>query len=146
MKETLRAQDGDALAAIQELLLGVQESFSAGGLDQVQICATARWTRYLTDGLGVSEAAIESLQVEPLLFETGGEARGARAERGLQVEDGRWARANQTRKTKTRKPNGGKPKRANQTRGPNARAERGPRAKHAGQTRRPNTQAREHAG
>ncbi|CAB3727761.1 hypothetical protein R8871_05437 [Paraburkholderia graminis C4D1M] len=61
MKETLRAQDGDALAAIQEPLLGVQESFLQAGFDQVQT-SYGTMTRYLTDGLGVSEAAIESLR------------------------------------------------------------------------------------
>jgi len=61
LKETLRAQDGDALAAIQEPLLGVQESFLQAGFDQVQT-SYGTMTRYLTDGLGVSEAAIESLR------------------------------------------------------------------------------------
>ena len=61
LKETLRAQDGDALAAIQEPLLGVQESFLQAGFDQVQ-ASYGTMTRYLTDGLGVSEAAIESLR------------------------------------------------------------------------------------
>ncbi|WP_027800400.1 tyrosine-protein phosphatase [Paraburkholderia dilworthii] len=60
-KETLRAQDGDALAAIQEPLLGVQESFLQAGFDQVQ-ASYGTMTRYLTEGLGVSESAIESLR------------------------------------------------------------------------------------
>lgn len=60
-KETLRAQDGDALAAIQEPLLGVQESYLQAGFDQVQ-ASYGTMTRYLTEGLGVSESAIESLR------------------------------------------------------------------------------------
>ncbi|CAB3689013.1 tyrosine-protein phosphatase [Paraburkholderia rhynchosiae] len=60
-RETLRAQDGDALAAIQEPLLGVQESFLQAGFDQVQ-ASYGTMTRYLTQGLGVSESTIDSLR------------------------------------------------------------------------------------
>jgi protein-tyrosine phosphatase len=59
--ETLRAQDGDAVAAIQQPLLGVQESFLQAGFDQVQV-SYGTMTRYLTQGLGVSESAIDTLR------------------------------------------------------------------------------------
>ncbi|WP_374717006.1 tyrosine-protein phosphatase [Paraburkholderia phenoliruptrix] len=61
LRETLRAQDGDALASIQEPLLGVQESFLQAGFDQVQ-ASYGTMTRYLTEGLGVSDSIIESLR------------------------------------------------------------------------------------
>ncbi|MEC5409005.1 tyrosine-protein phosphatase [Paraburkholderia sp. MPAMCS5] len=60
-KATLRAQDGDALAAIQEPMLGVQEGFLQAGFDQVQ-ASYGTMTRYLTQGLGVSESTIDSLR------------------------------------------------------------------------------------
>jgi len=74
MKETLRAQDGDALAAIHEPLLGVRESFLQAGFDQVQ-ASYGTMTRYLTDGLGVSDSTIESLRsrlVVPATERSGG--------------------------------------------------------------------------
>jgi protein-tyrosine phosphatase len=59
--ETLRTQDGDALAAIQQPLLGVQESFLQAGFNQVQ-ATYGTMAHYLTQGLGLSDSAIANLR------------------------------------------------------------------------------------
>jgi protein-tyrosine phosphatase len=58
--ETLRAQNGDAAATIESPLFNVQESYLQAGFDQVQT-SYGTMTSYLTQGLGVSQATIDTL-------------------------------------------------------------------------------------
>ena len=58
---TLRAQDGDAVATVETPLLNVQESYLQAGFDQVQ-ASYGTMTRYLTEGLGVTQSTIDMLR------------------------------------------------------------------------------------
>ena len=57
---TLRAQDGDAVATIESPLFSVQENYLQAGFDQVQ-ASYGTMTNYLTQGLGMSQATIDTL-------------------------------------------------------------------------------------
>ncbi|QQC63300.1 tyrosine-protein phosphatase [Paraburkholderia ginsengisoli] len=59
--DTLRAQDGEAVAAIQLPLLEVQESYLQAGFDQVQ-SSYGTMANYLTRGLGMSQTTIDTLR------------------------------------------------------------------------------------
>ncbi|MFM0044720.1 tyrosine-protein phosphatase [Paraburkholderia sediminicola] len=59
--ETLRAQDGDAVATIESPLLNVQENYLQAGFDQVQT-SYGTMASYLTQGLGMSQATIDALR------------------------------------------------------------------------------------
>ncbi|CAB3806906.1 protein-tyrosine-phosphatase [Paraburkholderia caffeinilytica] len=58
---TLRAQNGDAAAANESPLFSVQESYLQAGFDQVQ-ASYGTMASYLTQGLGVSQATIDTLR------------------------------------------------------------------------------------
>jgi protein-tyrosine phosphatase len=58
--DTLRAQDGDAVAAVEAPLLSVQENYLQAGFDQVQ-ASYGTMPSYLTQGLGISQATIDTL-------------------------------------------------------------------------------------
>ncbi|MFP3569258.1 tyrosine-protein phosphatase [Paraburkholderia sp. SIMBA_030] len=58
--DTLRSQNGDAVAAIEAPLFSVQESYLLAGFDQVQ-ASYGTMASYLTQGLGVSQATIDTL-------------------------------------------------------------------------------------
>ncbi|WP_454872741.1 tyrosine-protein phosphatase [Paraburkholderia xenovorans] len=58
--ETLRTQDGDAAASVEAPLLSVQENYLQAGFDQVQ-ASYGTMVSYLTQGLGVSQATIDTL-------------------------------------------------------------------------------------
>jgi protein-tyrosine phosphatase len=58
---TLRAQDGDASATIEAPVLGVEESYLQAGFDQVQ-ASYGTMASYLTQGLGMSQATIDTLR------------------------------------------------------------------------------------
>nr|WP_259461424.1 tyrosine-protein phosphatase [Paraburkholderia fungorum] len=57
---TLRAQNGDAVAATESPLLNVQENYLQAGFDQVQ-ASYGTMASYLTQGLGLSQATIDML-------------------------------------------------------------------------------------
>ncbi|MFM0503664.1 tyrosine-protein phosphatase [Paraburkholderia caffeinilytica] len=57
---TLRAQEGDAVATIESPLFSVQENYLQAGFDQVQ-ASYGTMASYLTQGLGVSQATIDTL-------------------------------------------------------------------------------------
>ncbi|WGS49588.1 tyrosine-protein phosphatase [Paraburkholderia sp. D15] len=59
--ETLRAQDGDAVATVDTPLLNVQESYLQAGFEQVQ-ASYGTMTAYLTQGLGLTQATIDLLR------------------------------------------------------------------------------------
>ncbi|MGF6774523.1 protein-tyrosine phosphatase [Paraburkholderia sp. GAS199] len=59
--DTLRAQDGDAIATTQAPLLGVQESYLQAGFDQVQ-SSYGTMENYLTKGLGLAQETIDTLR------------------------------------------------------------------------------------
>ncbi|MFM0733566.1 tyrosine-protein phosphatase [Paraburkholderia sediminicola] len=59
--ETLRAQDGDAVATIESPLFNVQENYLQAGFDQVQ-ASYGTMASYLTEGLGMSQATIDALR------------------------------------------------------------------------------------
>jgi protein-tyrosine phosphatase len=58
---TLSAQDGAALATVQAPSLDVQESYLQAGFDQVQ-ASYGTMASYLTQGLGMSQATIDTLR------------------------------------------------------------------------------------
>lgn len=58
--ETLRAQDGDAVATVETPFLNVQESYLQAGFDQVQ-ANYGTMTNYLTQGLGLAQSTIDML-------------------------------------------------------------------------------------
>lgn len=59
--DNLRAQDGEAIAAVEMPLLNVQESYLQAGFDQVQ-ASYGTMTSYLTQGLGLSQSTIDMLR------------------------------------------------------------------------------------
>ncbi|HYS64075.1 MAG TPA: tyrosine-protein phosphatase [Paraburkholderia sp.] len=59
--DTLRTQDGDAVATIEAPLFNVQESYLQAGFDQVQ-ASYGTMASYLTQGLDVSQATIDTLR------------------------------------------------------------------------------------
>ena len=75
--ETLRAQDGDAVADDPEVpLLDVQENYLQAGFDQVQ-ASYGTMASYLTQGLGVSQTTIDTFAQPACASET--RCRGRRA-------------------------------------------------------------------
>jgi protein-tyrosine phosphatase len=58
--DTLRAQDGDAVASAEAPLMNVQENYLQAGFDQVQ-ASYGTMVSYLTQGLGVSQTTIDTL-------------------------------------------------------------------------------------
>jgi len=58
---TLRAQDGEAVAAVEAPLLGVDENYLQAGFDQVQ-ASYGTMASYLTQGLGLSQATVDTLR------------------------------------------------------------------------------------
>ncbi|WP_345814407.1 tyrosine-protein phosphatase [Paraburkholderia sp. PREW-6R] len=59
--DTLRSQDGDAVATVQTPLLNVQENYLQAGFDQVQK-SYGTMSAYLTQGLGVSQTTLATLR------------------------------------------------------------------------------------
>lgn len=59
--DTLREQDGDAVATIETPLLEVQESYLQAGFDQVQ-ASYGTMASYLTRGLGMAQTTIDTLR------------------------------------------------------------------------------------
>jgi protein-tyrosine phosphatase len=57
---TLRAQDSDAVATVESPLFNVEESYLQAGFDQVQT-SYGTMASYLTQGLGMSQATIDTL-------------------------------------------------------------------------------------
>ncbi len=59
--ETLREQNGDAVATIESPLLNVQENYLQAGFDQVQ-ASYGTMASYLTQGLGMSQTTVDALR------------------------------------------------------------------------------------